>query len=117
MKVILICFLLSPLWVSGARFRFDGLSTGLKALVGSIGKKAVQSSLKVLQSEAKGKVLETLSRKLTSKRQENSDINLDLDEDIKSDEDEIGKFLDKEIEYVVMLIYAYFNTFNFTSFS
>ena len=107
MNVLRLFFIVtSPLWVSEAKLNIAGLSEGIRALVKSIGKTMVKSSLNVIKCEALERIQDTVTRKLSIKSQEDNDINLAVD-DTTDKENELGKFLDNEFKCVFMLIYVF----------
>ena len=89
MNVLRLFFIVtSPLWVSEAKLNIAGLSEGIRALVKSIGKTMVKSSLNVIKSEALERIQDTVTRKLSIKSQEDNDINLAVD-DTTDEENEL----------------------------
>ena len=108
MKVLILFFIvLAPLWVSEAKFNFQGISSGIRSILGSVSKTVIKSSIKELGSRSLQKIEDTVSRNLA--KIQNEDLDLDLD--IQNYTVEIGKYLDAEkyVLYYYVVPYFYFN--------
>ena len=97
MKVLILFFIvLAPLWVSEAKFNFQGISSGIRSILGSVSKTVIKSSIKELGSRSLQKIEDIVSRNLA--KIQNEDLDLDLD--IQNYTVEIGKYLDA-VKYVL----------------
>ena len=97
MKVLILFFIvLAPLWVSEAKFNFQGISSGIRSILGSVSKTVIKSSIKELGSRSLKKIEDTVSRNLAKIQNENEDLDLD----IQNYTVEIGKYLDA-VKYVL----------------
>ena len=107
MKVLILFFIvLAPLWVSEAKFNFQGISSGIRSILGSVSKTVIKSSIKELGSRSLQKIEDTVSRNLA--KIQNEDLDLDLDLDIQNYTVEIGKYLDAEKYVLYYYVVPYF---------
>ena len=105
MKVLILFFIvLAPLWVSEAKFNFQGISSGIRSILGSVSKTVIKSSIKELGSRSLQKIEDTVSRNLA--KIQNEDLDLDLD--IQNYTVEIGKYLDAEKYVIYYYVVPYF---------
>ena len=105
MKVLILFFIvLAPLWVSEAKFNFQGISSGIRSILGSVSKTVIKSSIKELGSRSLQKIEDTVSRNLA--KIQNEDLDLDLD--IQNYTVEIGKYLDAEKYILYYYVVPYF---------
>lgn len=105
MKVLILFFIvLAPLWVSEAKFNFQGISSGIRSILGSVSKTVIKSSIKELGSRSLQKIEDTVSRNLA--KIQNEDLDLDLD--IQNYTVEIGKYLDAEKYVLYYYVVPYF---------
>ena len=103
MKVLILFFIvLAPLWVSEAKFNFQGISSGIRSILGSVSKTVIKSSIKELGSRSLQKIEDTVSRNLAKIQNE------DLDLDIQNYTVEIGKYLDAEKYVLYYYVVPYF---------
>ena len=69
MKVLILFFIvLAPLWVSEAKFNFQGISSGIRSILGSVSKTVIKSSIKELGSRSLQKIEDTVSKNLAQRR-------------------------------------------------
>ena len=105
MKVLILFFIvLAPLWVSEAKFNFQGISSGIRSILGSVSKTVIKSSIKELGSRSLQKIEDTVSRNLAKIQNEDLDLKLD----IQNYTVEIGKYLDAEKYVLYYYVVPYF---------
>ena len=96
MKVLILFFIVL------AKFNFQGISSGIRSILGSVSKTVIKSSTKELGSRTLQKIENTVSRNRAKIQNE------DLDLDIQNYTVEIGKYLDAEKYVLYYYVVPYF---------
>ena len=106
MKVlVLFFFVLAPLWVCETKLNIQGLGNGLRAILGSVSKTVIKSSIKEIGSRSLKQIEDSFIRQLSLKQQENQDLDLKIQNNTVA---VIGKFLDEEKYVLYYCVIQYF---------
>ena len=93
MKVIVILFfVLAPLWVCEAKLNIQGLGNGLRAILGKVSKTVVvKKTLKEIGTRSLKQIEDSFMKQLSLKQKEDEDLDLPI---ITNDSVAIGKWLE-----------------------